>query len=126
MSSNKPVEIFMPKMPFKRFRKPKTTRKQAFPRIKDFLSFFLSSDIFSATFPHRSELDDFISVPRTQLTYAEFTGGHSIESSTRKELSILSCPIDSLLLGVNMTQSSKKPNIPVDSDSSEKISDIFG
>lgn len=73
-----------------------------------------------------SEVDDSASVPKAQLTTCggEFTG-HSIESSGN-ELAFSSChPTGSLSLGVT-AQSSEKAIVPVDSDSSKKISDTFG
>lgn len=67
---------------------------------------------------------------RNQLACAEFTG-HSVES-IGNELGFSSCAAtntnNALSLGVTNTQSSnrEKAIVPVDTDSSKKISDTFG
>ncbi|KAF4376974.1 hypothetical protein F8388_022690 [Cannabis sativa] len=53
-----------------------------------------------------SEVDDSASIPRAHLTFSEFTGTHSIESSAN-EFAFSSCPMGSLSLVVT-TQISEK------------------
>jgi AP2-like factor (ANT lineage) len=77
-----------------------------------------------------SEVEDSASMARNQLACAEFTG-HSVES-IGNELGFSSCAAtntnNALSLAVTNTQSSnrEKAIVPVDTDSSKKISDTFG